>query len=91
MPLAGGLRARDAVEEWLRFHGCHDTLASMHRELSAFEEAQETVGGEALPSFEWRKKAEQKVRKAVIATPFPRPPGAPRPPLFLPLPPPPPC
>ena len=61
MPPAGGHRARDAVEEWLRFHGCHATLATLHRELSVFEEAQETVGGEALPSFEWRKKAEQKV------------------------------
>ena len=38
MVVAGGQRARDAVEEWLRFHGCHDTLAAIHREIAAYEE-----------------------------------------------------
>ena len=55
--MAGGHRAREAVEEWLRFHGCHATLAALHREMIAYEQAQESFGGEPAHSYEWRKKA----------------------------------
>eukprot|EP00277_Geminigera_cryophila_P000103 CAMPEP_0179424098 /NCGR_PEP_ID=MMETSP0799-20121207/11386_1 /TAXON_ID=46947 /ORGANISM="Geminigera cryophila, Strain CCMP2564" /LENGTH=254 /DNA_ID=CAMNT_0021198485 /DNA_START=106 /DNA_END=870 /DNA_ORIENTATION=+ len=61
MGVAGGHRAREVVEEWLRFHGCHATLAALHRELGDFMEAQSTLGGEATASYEWRKKAGKKM------------------------------
>ena len=59
--VAGGARARETVEEWLRCHGCHGALAALHAELGAFEEAQESLGGEPAPSFEWTARASKRM------------------------------
>jgi len=59
--VAGGPRARETVEEWLRCHGCHGALAALHAELGAFEEAQESLGGEHAPSFEWTSRASKRM------------------------------
>lgn len=59
--VVGGERARETVEEWLRCHGCHGTLAALHAELGAFEEAQESLACEPAPSFEWTARASKRM------------------------------